>query len=214
MITINKPFESIAPLTEYVDSLIELNADPASEPALDRVLIADAVLTDRAVLYPNAQYVHGEGYRIFGYHPCTLSDGISELALYHRGVKSPPDAFAALDMPEAIRRQSRGALISLGSHIAVSGAFYSHDMLDAYQTITFGMFEIGQGDADFAAFGAKRIGRDLLSRYVELQTGPTNSFAAGRSEVLKNIETAWSVVGHPFGPATKLVGRIANKNDW
>jgi hypothetical protein len=211
MIEVNQPFHDISPLVEYLVPLERVTSDPTNQQALAELALQDANLTSRAVLFPETKYVHGEGYRVFGYRPCTASDGVLHLAQFHQPGAEVPAGQQLLATDEVLRSQSRGALITLGAHIAVSGAFYERDIPDAYEAIKESMSVIGEDEPDpqeFSQFGLKRIGRDLLTNYVKLYTHSRYEFPIGKKEAKGNIEAAWQVVGRPFGVWTKAVAHI------
>jgi hypothetical protein len=214
---ISRPFDSIEPLVDYLVSLEQVTQDPTDMDARARLQQTDAVLTEKAVLFPERTYVHDEGYRVYGYKSCTVSDGVEHLAQYHEPGAVIPEGQEFLRDPEALRRQSRGAIISLGEHIAVSDAFHTNYVGDAYEALDESLKVLGMPDADpekFAAFGRHRIGRDLLSSYVKLHTHPTTEFPIAKSTAKANIDEAWGVMGRPFGVWTKAVAHLIGGTRW
>lgn len=211
MITVNKPFESIAPLIDYLVPLEQMTADPFDAAAREELQRKDSILTSKAVLFPNLQYVHGEGYRTYGYEPCTISDGVDHVAQYVRGELTPEPGRERVATMDALRRQSRGALIVLGGHMAVSGAFHEHDMQSAFEAVKESMQAIGSKSDDpeeFVRFGLKRTGVELLNNYVKLSRYSRYEFPIGSKEARHNIEAGWRVLGKPYGVWTKVFGYI------
>jgi hypothetical protein len=218
--------ESIAPLVDYLVPLEQVNEDPSNDTALANLLKTDEILTSRAVLFPKREYVDGEGYRVFGYEPCTVSDGVSTLVELNRPDAIMPDpktfwttqeGLAQMATRDSLRRQSRGALITLGGHIATSGAFRTYDVPSAYHALKESMQNIGVSTEDpqeFVNFGLRRIGRELLSNYVKTSARSKYEFPISRSEARKNIDEAWGVIGRPFGAWTKLIAHVRGGTDW
>ena len=185
MITRNTPFGSLEPLTNYLNSLEHVTERP-SEVTICQLLAADELLTSRAVLFPQREFIHKEGWRTFGYNPCTISDGVHVLArlamhepgseayyaeyrqIYSRATPRMGPNDAAL--PNR-RNSARAALIGLGGKLAVSGAFFEHDMGPAYEAIAGSLAILGKHDDDFTAFGKQRIGASLFKEYVSLLRG-------------------------------------------
>jgi hypothetical protein len=212
MITVNTPFNSLRPLTTYLDTLEEVTLSPTLDKIADLEL-ADAVLTDRSVLYPKQEFVHGEGYRTFGFESCTISDGV--IALAHMALHEPgsqeyftehygrysPNLFArpTPDMATEGRRrsQSRSALIALGGKLAVSGAFIERDIEPAYGAIRDSMDAIGMQDEDFLRFGLERISQDLLEERSYIARRTSYQVPIASKEASANIKSAWNVVGRP-----------------
>lgn len=218
MITKNTPFGSLEPLTNYLNSLEQVTEQP-SEVTICQLLMQDELLTDRAVLYPQQEFIHREGWRTFGYKSCTVSDGVHMLArlamhepgseAYQTEYRQVFPATAEINPDAALlerrRNTARGALIGLGGKLAVSGAFYGHDIRLAYEAITKSMDTIGQQDEDFTAFGKHRISVDLFEEYISLLQGNVYHNPIGKSEATENIDSAWQAVGRPHGRFTKVV---------
>lgn len=213
MITVNRPFGSLEPLTTYIDTLQQVTEHPTPDNIAELQLL-DKTLTDRAVLFPKYEYVHREGYRTVGFNPCTISDGVTGLAyvaLYEPGspeyyaeysrrfhgnlqtVSTTPD----LATGEKRRNHARGALMSLGGKLAVSGAFFGDEIEPAYEAIRGGIDKIGLHDKDFLGFGLMRISKDLLRESTYIARRQPYQVPISRNEAKENIKHAWNVVGHP-----------------
>jgi len=222
VITVNQPFYSLEPLTTYLGALEQVTEHP-TEASIAELDVADKALTDRAVLFPKQQYVHQEGYRTFGFKPCTISDGVealARLALHEPGSSgyseeygrvfpsgASPNSDTATE--ENRRSQARGALITLGGKLAVSGAFIEHEIEPAYTAISESLGAIGKSDEDFKKFGLHRISHHLFKECVYMRQSGTYQNPIGNKEARKNIDIAWGVVGRPYGVFTKLIAAVS-----
>lgn len=106
---------------------------------------------------------------------------------------------------------ARVALIELGGRLATSGAFDSDLTVPAYEAVVGtldGLAGIAPFDG-FTEFGVRRISRDLLNQRLMLKYTHDNELLLPKDEAHSNIDAAWSVVGRPFGPFSKLVSSIA-----
>lgn len=248
-ITVNQPFYSLEPLTDYLTSLDTVTTQPTEE-TISRLMAADATLTSRTVLYPQTDYVHNEGYRIFGYRSCTVSDGVevhAHLALFEPGTEAyyqeharlisfpgkisvnwvdgkpqvemeshpAPREWVKPDGGSKDRRANaaRGALIALGGHLAVSGAFTAREIEPAYEAIKASLVLLGENstEEEFAMFGLKRISRGLLNQQWWIQRDGARHNPIGRQEAMANIRQAWRVVGRPYGKFSGLRVLVADK---
>lgn len=220
MLSVNTYFPDLSPVTAYLDAL-ELVTEVPTETTIAELQAADKTLTDQAVLFPYRKYVHGEGYRTFGFEPCPISDGVTalaRLALHEPGspeydeeyaqlISGPPRPDAASE--ENRRRSARGALIVLGGKLAVSGALFEREIEPAYAAIRKSMDVIGGHDEAFTNFGLDRIRRDLFTEYARLrQSGPYEN-PIGNTEAKRNIRAAWNAVGRPYGKFTRLFAALS-----
>ena len=250
IVTVNRPFDDLTPLTSFLVTLEEVTDHP-TEGGIDWLDTTDKTLTDRAVLFPVTEFVHNEGNRVFGYRPCTVSDGVrahARIGLHEPGseafyreysrqfsrvegveltwseeetpgvsvISSPiPRAEVPLTTGSLERRQNaaRGALIGLGGHLAVSGAFFERDVQPAYTAIKGTLEAIGanSSEEDFAAFGLRRIGRDLLNRMWVVQHFDAMQHPIGKAEATQNIKAAWKVVGRPYGRFSGVAAALASR---
>lgn len=221
MITVNRPFNDLAPLALYLDTLERVTEAP-SEQGIEELAAADKTLTDKAVLFAHTEFVHREGYRVFGYEPCTVSDGVlavARIALHTPGTPAFEEAYQREfsmnsrvnhDITSELRRRAtaRSALISLGGKLAVSGGFHSWHIRPAYEAISNTLDTMGSDDPKFAAFGLHRISRDLLTEYQRIYRGGVLYNPIGKEEATENINSAWDVVGRPYGKFAKIVAAL------
>jgi hypothetical protein len=212
MITVNQPFDSLEPLTTYLDTLQRVTELPTSDNIAE-LEVADMILTDRAVLDAKQELVHGEGYRTLGFEPRTISDGVTALARialhtpgsqeyfaeYYRRLSRDPSALPRPDIAtdEKRRDRSRVALISPGGKLAVSGAFIERDIGPAYEAARESIDAIGLHDESFLRFGLTHISEDLLEARSRLSRYGTQEVPISSKEARANINSAWNVVGHP-----------------
>jgi len=126
-----------------------------------------------------------------------------------------PDNEVRFDPGTLKNRQNnaRGALMALGGHIAVSGAFWPNDIEPAYEAIRASLELLGERseEEDFVQFGLRRIGLDLLNQYWYVQHRGARQNPISKPAAVRNIHTAWGVVGRPYGRLSWLVSTFAKR---
>lgn len=220
MITVNQYFPDISSVANYLAALEGVTTHP-TEDAIAELKVADEKLTSRAVLFPCQEFVHDEGYRTFGFKPCTISDSVenlARLALHEPGSPEYENEYAQVwsgpvrrdaATGEKRRNAARVALIGLGGKLAVSGALIVHNIEPAYGAICESMATIGEHDQEFTAFGMRRIRKDLFTQYARLGTTRSYQNPIGNKEAKTNIRAAWNVVGRPYGIFTRAIAALS-----
>ncbi|HEX8226517.1 MAG TPA: hypothetical protein VF572_01460 [Candidatus Saccharimonadales bacterium] len=200
----NTPFADIGPLSRYLESLKEVTTEPNEDHIFD-VMVNDAVLTERAVLFPVDVNDPGEGYT-----PCTVSDGVetvSTLALYEFGSQEYLDAHAGIythwnpqvpvpdrTTPEHRRSVANAAVLMLGSKAVISGAFDVADIPDAFGEIIDTIDMLGGHDASFTDFGLDYFDRRLREELAAARQGHFNEGLMNRRETIKSLKSALTTV--------------------
>ena len=147
----------------------------------------------------------------------TFENGVPTSIAEGERIQVPPDEIRTdIGSPESRRNAARSALISLGGSLAVSGAFARDQIKPAYTAIraSLELFGHQSSEADFAAFGLKRITHGLLNKewYLQHRSGPQNPIS--KREATENIRAAWGVTGRPYGRFATLAAAFASRPNF
>lgn len=187
-------------LSNYTDAALMFCAnieDPRGN-FTKQLMEVDAAVCDKFVLFLNKPWRMD---RDQGFNVGTLSDGISHV----RGMVLDGEA-----QLEALRRQTRGAFITLGQFVATSGALVPEHFPDAYDILR-GATDRLDPRPGFTDFAFKRIRADLYTQYSMSRRGA--DFRALEPDILQpNIRAAWEVIGYPCGKLGEMaiqLGRLS-----
>ncbi|MDB5184556.1 MAG: hypothetical protein JWN38_364 [Candidatus Saccharibacteria bacterium] len=212
MILKAEPFYTYEPLTQYLNDLITVVDEPGNAAHVEALRQSDKVLTDKAVLTSQAEFISGEGYRPVGMKPCTVSDGVTWLAgLVGREDSSSGRPITSHD----VLCSARSALVTLGGRMAVSGAFIPEHMEGAYDKLIDGVLALALHEETIPVAvrvfdtDQRAISGQLFREYVSLHTRSRYEYVISKDARRRSIEAAWEVLGKPYGRLTKLRASVS-----
>lgn len=183
--------------------------------AISDVVLAHARLAQCEPASPEYLKAYDESFRIPSEITIEWDDGLPTIE-WHDSPVDPDRVRTDEGSIEVRRNAARATLISLGGHLAVSGAFIEREIEPAYEAIKASIENIGEKspEKDFVSFGLNRISRDLLNRYWWVQHEGARSNPISKKEAIANIDAAWGVVGKPYGVFAKLVAAVASRPNF
>lgn len=177
-------------LSEYTEAAATVCEDiyNHTDNHVNRLLEADTAVTDKFVLFPNKV-----GDRSQGFHACQISGGMLAVR------QSTLDGDLG---KEALLREARGPLMTLGEFVAASGALEPEHFSAAYAILRSTTQRLNP-DPKFTKFAFHRIRRDLYEEYSRSRLGA--NYCPLEPDMLEpNIRAAWDVIGYPWGRLGKI----------
>ncbi|HSX31158.1 MAG TPA: hypothetical protein VLE99_04535 [Candidatus Saccharimonadales bacterium] len=185
--------DTIEPLPDYLACLAATVATPTEHDAA-RLAELDAEVTARTVL----------AYEGGRFQSHTVSDGL--LVLVHAALSDERINDHDGTQPAARRSAAQDALVTLGSHVAVSGAFGLPLVRQAYGAIARSARTIGGVDKSFASQTVAMIHGGLFDNLDRLRRGDSTVSPIAPAVAIAAIEAAWSgdALGQPFRVAAPI----------